>query len=262
MGKKQFIKIGTCIWCQQKNPEVHFSHEPHIIPESLGGKEIGFDVCDKCNAYFGTARKDEPNTNLIFKEIFGAIRAFSRTSTPETYKTLPSSYFDFRYKTNTIKLKSRFSISVITRQFKRSLYEVFLQKYHYHTKKGLDCKMDDVRNFSRWNKGNLRVYYLYNNVILSAEDSLYMPMSDKMISDIDDFGFFPFWFMGHNFFLEIIPSKAQLTDFLYLQENANKLIIPVTGKERLVELTDITQIDFFMERFGRKNVDINGKLSR
>lgn len=262
MGKRQYIKTGTCIWCQRRNPEVTFNHEPHIIPESLGGKEIGVDVCDDCNAYFGTARKDEPNTNLIFKEIFGAIRAFSSTPTPETYKNLSSRHFEYRYKTNTIKLKSRFSISVITRQFKRSLYEVFLQKYHFHTENGLDCKMDDVRNYARWNRGNLRVYYVFNNVILSAKDSLCMPMSDKLISDINDYGFFPFWFMGHYFFLEIIPSKAKLTDFLYLQKCANEFIIPATGKERLIELRDITQIDFFMERFGRKNVDINGKLRR
>lgn len=261
MAQHQYIKTGICIWCQRQFPEVTFHNEPHIVPESLGGTEIGFDVCDECNKYFGSASRGEPNTNLIFKEMFGAIRAFSCTPTPDTYKSLSSVYFEYRYKTNTIKIKSRFSISVITRQFKRSLYEVFLQKYHYQTEKGLDCKMDAVRNYARWNKGDLKVYYLYNNAILAPKDTLFLLMSDKVISEIDDYGFFHFWFMGHSFFLEIIPSKTRLTDFLYLQK-ANQLIIPAIGNERLAELTDIRELDFFMERFGQKSIDVNGKLNK
>lgn len=122
----------------------------------------------------------------------------------------------------------------------------------------------NVPNYARWNKGNLRVYYVYNKVILTStgKDALFLPMSDGAISDIDDYGFFPFWFMGHYFLLEIIPSKAQLADFLYLQKNANQLIIPATGEERLMELTDIRQVDFFMERFGKKHIDVNEKLNR
>ena len=55
--KKEYIHTGKCIWCDKSKPEVTFKTEPHIIPESLGGKEIGTDVCDQCNSYFGTATK-------------------------------------------------------------------------------------------------------------------------------------------------------------------------------------------------------------
>ena len=42
----------------------------------------------------------------------------------------------------------------LTKQFKRSLYEVFLQKYHKETGCELDNEMDDVHNFARYVIGN------------------------------------------------------------------------------------------------------------
>lgn len=153
-----YTKTGICIWCSEKEPDTTFNNAPHIVPQCLGGKEIGYDVCDECNSYFGTAQNGEPNTNLVFKEIFSAIRAFSKTPTGNTYKNLSSVYFNFFYSKNQIKIKGAFSIPKITHQFKRSLYEVFLQMYHFHTSKGLDAEMNAVRDFARYNKGNSRLW--------------------------------------------------------------------------------------------------------
>ena len=46
----KYIETGQCIWCGKKEPEVSFENKPHILPHSLGGDEIGFDICDDCNA--------------------------------------------------------------------------------------------------------------------------------------------------------------------------------------------------------------------
>ena len=52
---KQYKETAKCIWCGQMEPKVSFATAPHILPRRLGGTEIGFDVCDECNHYFGTA---------------------------------------------------------------------------------------------------------------------------------------------------------------------------------------------------------------
>lgn len=48
---EKYIKTGKCIWCGKEEPEATFYTEPHILPHSLGGLEIGFDICDECNHY-------------------------------------------------------------------------------------------------------------------------------------------------------------------------------------------------------------------
>lgn len=256
-----YKKIGVCIWCGKKEPQVTFNKAPHIIPKGLGGTEIGCDVCDDCNSYFGTAHNGTPNTNLVFKEIFGAIRAFSKTPSVHTYKNLSSVYFNFFYSKNQITIKGAFSIQKITHQFKRSLYEVFMQKYHFHTLMGLDADMNPVRDFARNNIGDLKVYYIFNNIILKPkDDDLFLPMSEPLIQEIKDYGYFEFCLMGHSFLLEIIPSRAELLKDIYLQKKADNLIVPASGDEYLAELTDIRQIDFFMNRFGRKDINTNNKL--
>lgn len=62
---KEYTQTGQCIWCGKTKPEVTFRSEPHIIPEALGGKEIGVDGCDQCNSYFGTATPEVPNMEKV-----------------------------------------------------------------------------------------------------------------------------------------------------------------------------------------------------
>ena len=55
MATKTYINTGICIWCGKKFPEVSFQSKPHVLSKRLGGDEIGLDICDDCNHYFGTA---------------------------------------------------------------------------------------------------------------------------------------------------------------------------------------------------------------
>lgn len=129
----------------------------------------------------------------------------------------------------------------------------FLQKYHFFTKDGNNPKFDFVRNFARYDLGNPRVYYAFNNVILAPgnEERLnpILPMSDKLIEDMNKFGFFNIWLLGHNFYIETFPIFANRYHNQYLQMQANSALLNARGNEAIYEFSDIRQVDFFMQRF-------------
>ena len=62
--RRTYTNTGKCIWCGKTSPEVTFYTEPHIVPHSLGGSEIGVDVCDDCNHFFGKATLGVPSIDL------------------------------------------------------------------------------------------------------------------------------------------------------------------------------------------------------
>ena len=245
-----------CIWCGKTEAGVSFNNVAHVLPRALGGLEIVEDVCDECNHYFGTAPKGRygiPCMDHAFKEIFGAIRMFSKNLTSESYKDFSSSYFTYRHHNHLIKVKNNFNSKYVTHQFKRSLYEVFLQKYHLETGDGHNNMFQAVRNYARYDIGKLHVFYGFNNIILSPGDDYmkhpYLPMSEKLRDDITKYGMFDFWIMGHHFYLEVIPILANVNMKLYLQEQANNTIIRIEQNEGIFEFDDIMQIDFLMQRF-------------
>lgn len=245
---------GKCIWCGKKEPEICFKHIPHILPRRLGGQEIGVDICDNCNHYFGTAPKaGMPSMDHAFKEVFGAFRMFTSQLGPESYKKYSSHYFSYFHKKHLIKIKNNFNSQAVTRQFKRSLYEVFFQKYHLITGDGNNPVFSQVRDYARYDRGNLHVYYAFNNIILSPDDEMKehpsLLISQKLIDDMFEYGIFNFWLMGHNFYLEVFPIIANVKGYQYMQEQANNTLINIKGNEAIYEFNDIRQIDFFMQRF-------------
>lgn len=249
-------KENTCIWCGKSEPEVTFNNIAHILPRALGGQEEVKGVCDECNKYFGTAPKGKhgiPCMDHAFKEIFGAIRMFSKNLTSNSYKNFSSSYFTYRHSLQKIIIKKNFNSKVVTRQFKRALYEVFLQKYHHKTSDGHNPMFKMVRDFARYDKGNPHVFYGFNNIILSpGEDYMqhpYLPMSEKLCEDITKYGMFDFLMMGHHFYLEVVPLLANVHYNTYLQEQANNTIIRIRNNEGIYEFNDVMQIDFLMQRF-------------
>lgn len=249
----EYTRTGKCIWCCKEEPEVSFRTAPHVLPKRLGGMEICVDVCDECNHYFGTATTGRPCMDHAFKEVFGAFRMFSANLGPESYKSYRSMYFSYRHKDHLIKINDNFNSKVVTRQFKRALYEVFLQKYHMVTGDGNNPAFQVVRDFARYDKGNPRVFYAFNNIILAPDDKYkdhpFLPMSQKLIDNVFEYGIFDFWLMGHTFYLEVFPIIAIAKGAQYLQSQANNTLINVKGNEAIYEFNDICQIDFFMQRF-------------
>lgn len=94
---------------------------------------------------------------------------------------LPSIYFNIRLSENKIEIKKRFKIGgafnrVFTTQFKRGLYEMFLQEYHNATRNGLEERFDKVRFYARYNIGNLPLWHITgDNGIILVENNLDEP---------------------------------------------------------------------------------------
>ena len=255
MSGSKYINTGKCIWCGRSFPDVSFKTKPHILPGSLGGEEIGVDVCDECNHAFGTSSAGRPSPDLVFKEVFAITRFMCSNLDENSYKQLHSTFFKYRHNTRTLSISSAFNPSVITRQFKRGLYEVFLQKYHLFTGDGNNPKFAAVRDFARYDKGDLRVFYAFNNIVLTEDRNLppLLAMSDTSIEEMNQSGAFMFWLFGHPFFMEVFPTLFNVRGNQYLQNAANTYLITIMGNERIYELRDIMDMDFFMQRFSSKH---------
>ena len=259
---KQYIHTGQCIWCKRKKTDVTFYTAPHITPHSLGANEIGVDVCDDCNHFFGTASKGMPNTNLVFKEVFQASQC-SLGERPKIKTKYSSVYFHYDRTTDKIKLKNIFPISVITKQFKRSLYEAFLQKYHKtYPDENLD-RFEDVRKFARYGLGNLHVYYIHNKFILHSTDKVEdvtLHMTDSLKNDLLETGYFTFILVGQILFLEVLPLTASIVGYKGLLKVVEPLMLHVDGTEQIYELRDIRFFDMFYNRLAQKSINADNFL--
>ena len=245
------MNTGKCIWCGKSAPDETFYTEPHILPHSLGGDEIGVDVCDDCNHFFGKATRGVPSIDLAFKEIFGAFKTFGNNLDENTYKHFSSVFFQYRHSQQKIIINRNFNPRAITRQFKRSLYEVFLQKYHAVTGNGNHPMFDMVRDYARYGKGNPHVFYAFNNIIFTtaSDEQVELHMSDRILDDMMMSGLYFFWLFGHLFYIEVLPVAFNTNGMRYLREEASRWLIPASGNEAIYEFNDVMQIDFLMERF-------------
>lgn len=249
--KKNYTYTGKCIWCGKRYPEVTFNTAPHIIPKAVGGKEIGLDICDDCNHYFGTHSRDFYSTNVVIKEMYLASSAFHIKGVAKK-KRFSSAFFHFNTDNYRVKEKIHIKMSVLTSSFKRALYEMFLQKYHAVFHDGNTAKFNYIRKYARYNVGNPKVYYVFNHIVLREREPFYvnMPFTESLLKDLYEFGYYSFWFAGHYLIMEIFPFLASpKRKLIYLQNQANSSIIRVRGDERMFELTDIAQMDPFYLRF-------------
>lgn len=255
MSNNPYVNTGKCIWCGRQEPDVSFETAAHIVPHSLGGSEIGCDICDDCNHVFGTSPKvHTPSIDLVFKEIFNAYKVFGHNLNEYTHKDFHSVYFSYWHSKHLIRINRNFNPVKITRQFKRGLYEVFLQKYHFVTGNGNHPMFDMVRKFARYDIGNPHVLYAFNNIILMPSDKnvLKIPMNKIIIDEIMEYGIYPFWMMGQIFYLEILPMAYNSKGQIFLRKEANKILIPALGNECIFEFSNIMQLDFLMKRFNSK----------
>jgi hypothetical protein len=255
----KYVETGKCIWCLKTEPQVSFSKKPHTISKQLGATNIGFDICDECNDYFGKKDKNqkyEMSVELAFKEILNIMKLLLKNDRNEnTYKSFKSIYFSYYHSMSKIKLKSHFKsnqnfITNLTRQFKKGIYEVFLQEYHRITKNGLDDRFNSIRNFVRNDEGNLPLYFLVNNGVYFVEeniDNISFTFNDKVLSQINDFGFYTMFICGNIFFLEV-TLQAKLKRELFLERESKKIIGSGFVFSQLKELELITDIDFTLRK--------------
>ena len=178
---------------------------------------------------------------------------FHKKLNSDSYKRFKSAYFSYHHKDQLVKINRNYNSKAVTRQFKRGLYEVFLQKFHLKTCDGNNPKFQVVRDFAILDQGNPRVFYRYNNVILTpSEEEMehpVLPMSKHSLDDMMKYGLFDFELMGQGFYIEIFPILSNVYGRSFLQQQANTFLIKAKGNEAIYEFNDISQIDIFMQRW-------------
>lgn len=260
--KKEYVKYGKCIWCNKEKPDVTFYNEPHTISRQIGASTIGFDICDSCNNYFGTKDKSsryQMSVELAFKEIFNVTRHLIPDSS-EKDSILRSVYFEYYKSQRLLRVKNAFKfqqnfLKNFTHQFKRGMYEVFLQEYHRNTGQGLDEKFNNLRKFVRYDQGDLPLYFGDNNGIYLLPVNLEAPsltFDDSILSTINDYGFYTLWLFGHIFYLEVTPKAALCRD-IYLNNEAKMIVGSGFILKRIKEMTYVTELDFALQKlYGKK----------
>jgi len=252
--RKSYTHTGRCIWCGKSSPQVSFKKRPHIVPDAVGGNEIGFDVCDECNEFFGISH----NTNLPSPDqIFSALFNLKRFSPNSNYVTDGSKHKQrwFTIEESGILHIPRFIISssVIGDLLKRAFYEIFLQKYHRYTKDGNNCIFDSVVSYARYgcNAANIKVYYVKQKMWLlpAVHNKTFVPMSKKHIKDMNGTGFFRFYFLGYIFYLEIFKSKCDKSRDSYFHSHLRKNSF---FWDEIVEFNTLNQLTDFFNYLGYK----------
>ncbi len=263
--KRVYKQIGTCIFCQRCEPDVTFRNRPHTLPKSMGGRTIGFDVCDNCNRYFGTpdmAAEPHLSVEVCIKEILNVTDYLTRMNTAqqegEILPFLKSKYFSIYQSEYLVRFKPAFEsssefISSFTDCFKRGLYEMFLQEYHRQTKDGMNPMFDMVRRYARYGEGNLPVWHMQYNPIgihfcLDESRGPLIPINKKAINDIHEYGIFSMCLRGFWFYLAVTPLANEKGMICLKRENDARSTWVFRGIERL---DDIHQLDFTLSRFNR-----------
>ena len=243
--------MKTCIWCLKKEG-VTFEKVSHILPQNLGSKKICRDVCDTCNQYFGekTGRFD-PSIDIALKEMLvlskyqkiGSILSVQNEIGKENAKSIfgqsignnviqtlnrNTEFFKIEERNgkmgfNTTEIFKYHSENpnILTNRLKRGLFkvafetahneEIFKERYinfynpffHY------------IRDFVRWDKGNLKLFYLQRKVgaeIITIDIAANPRVMLHMIKD----NYLKIEILGHVFAFSI--GKSNLTEHLFLQE--------------------------------------------
>ncbi|GGX33546.1 HNH endonuclease [Aquimarina muelleri] len=260
LNKKEYIRKGKCIWCLKSKPEVEFYTKPHTIPKKLNSHNIGFDICDSCNSFFGSDNKLDKVTysvDKVLKEFFNVHKfLLNNKKDSNSWKKFKSQFFNYYHTSKTLKLKIDYRrnatyINQLTRKFKRGIYNIFLQEYHRNTENGLDNKFDKIREFVRYDIGELPLYYLKNsNGVKMTEDldlSHGLPFNGYLIEILDKYGFYHLSMIGLNFYLEA-TEKAKL-NLDYLIKDSNHLIGTGFVFKELIELKKLNEIDFTLRNW-------------
>jgi hypothetical protein len=253
--RKEYIRVGKCIWCGKEKPDVTFIDKPHTISRQLGSTNIGVDICDQCNKFFGCRERTSKypmSVEVAFKEIFNVSRSLMPDPSGQIQNSrLKSIYFEFYRSKNLLRIKSNFKfqrsfLHNLTRQFKRGVYEAFLQEYHRETGLALEDRFDALRQFVRYDIGDLPLYFADNKGIYllpENRDDVFIGFSPDLLSMINDYGFYQLWFFGHIFYLAVTP-KANFSKEIFLKGAARKIGAPGFAYSGIIEMKYVTDLDF------------------
>lgn len=240
-----------CIWCLET--EVPFEKKAHTIPKSLGGQNFNPNVCDNCNEYFGNRDKNNGKYSIeeALKETFNITRSRFLESSKTKRKTgrFKSKYFEVKDRkgNSRLSIKPSFKFSSSFQQeiclaFKKGLYKMFFEELNRQKEIGYEAKYDLIRDFARFNKGNLPVLYFERKygmiLLLNREAETPTLFFDRMKYLYSNDKFIEIEFLGHVFgFPTTEYNEKDLKDYI---SNSFKLKTDYFKNAILVDkLTDI-----------------------
>lgn len=201
-----------CIWCLSSEKKESFKTKAHTIPKSLGGQSFNKNVCDNCNSYFGSRVEYKYSIEEALKEGFNISRRMMLLSGKPKKKVggFKSRYFDIRERNGkrTLKVLPSFRLNEsfqkeLCHAFKRGLYKLFLEELNLQKGLGFDDKYNVIREFSRYNKGDLPVIYFDRSVgiFMSIKREAETPvlLFDRMKYLYSNEKFVEIEFLGHVF---------------------------------------------------------------
>lgn len=256
--------MKKCIWCLETEEVKSFCKEAHIVPQSLGGIILCRNVCDDCNHNFGSYHNAVPPVEKVLKEAFAITRARMLATDGDIgkNKSLPrftSEYFNLSFKNHSMSIKPKYLLNTkfqkdIARQLKRGIYKMYLEGREKYSKDGHNKRFDFIRNYSRYDKGELPVFYFnrtwgalfalkewFKNPSIIFENELKM----KYLVEHDHF--FEFEFMGHIF--SIPTTKYYEIFFNSYKENSFEAKYGFFSVMKSVERFD--DIDFSLSLFNK-----------
>lgn len=219
-----------CIWCLDKTPEVTFEKKAHSIPKSLGGQNYNQNVCDACNNYFGT--RDNHNRKYSIEEALKETFIISRQrflheKTKRKVGRFKSKFFDVKYKNGKYRLNTKPSFKFspgfqteLCRAFKRGLYKMVLEELDRQKGNGYSEKYSIVRDFARYNKGDLPVFYFNRKaaifIMFNREAETPILFFDRMNYLLSNEKFMEIEFLGHVFGFPITEfTKEDFANYVH-----------------------------------------------
>ncbi|MDH7444517.1 HNH endonuclease [Aquimarina sp. 2201CG14-23] len=157
-----------CLWCFKTEIDVTFIKKAHTIPKSLGGQKYNNNVCDECNKYFGEKGDDKYSIEEALKETFVISRKmlYNPKDGKRKIGEFKSRFFEIKERKGRkrliIKQSFRFNRQFqqrLCRNFKRGLYKMYFEELNRQKGVGYDNKYDIIRNFARYDRGDLPVIY-------------------------------------------------------------------------------------------------------
>ncbi len=204
----------------KEESEVSFKNKAHTIPKSLGGQNFNRNVCDLCNSYFGNpSQENKYSIESALKETFCISRELFliRSTAKRQIGKFKSMFFEIKTRNGKRRLgiKSAFLLKPnfqeqICRDFKRGLYKMWFEELDRQTipKIGYDSKYDLVRNFSRYNQGDVPVIYFERSIgifaMMEKEAEIPTLMLNRMKYLYEDDKFAEIEFLGHVFGFPIV----------------------------------------------------------
>jgi hypothetical protein len=220
-----------CLWCLKREPLVTFQKKAHTIPKSLGGQNFNKNVCDTCNEFFGNRNNLNQGYSIeeALKETFNITRRklLQVNDTKRKVGRFKSKFFEIKEKKGKQKLiikpSFRFSSqfqSEICRAFKRGLYKMFFEELNKQKNVGYEKQYDKIRDFARFDKGDLPVFYFNRSVgvllMLAREAETPTLFFDRMKYLYTNQTFTEIEFLGHVLgFPTTDFTNDQIQDYIY-----------------------------------------------